>query len=217
MSDQAVTWGDLAEVHERIAEMLRERQTPTAIDRPLISAGDSPSPLTEGPRRPGGSTLASGLRSWTKVGDIDGQYYNWASGREDYDPFEHWRTDDGGVPLESGLGYVAAKPGADYYGHPRGYWVAHEMVNGRMRRPIAVFIEGDEPTDLVAVIRGNGPGGRSMYDPGDQLPTGYDDLTVDVFRHRVNGPQAFGKLAIVAENADRQAMLNHTAIQVTLR
>jgi hypothetical protein len=78
---------------------------------------------------------------------------------------------------------------------------------------MAVFVEADQPTDLVAIIRGNGPNGRSMFDPGEELPAGYEDLTVDVFRDRVIGPQAYGKLAVVAEDGDRQAMLNHAAIQ----
>jgi hypothetical protein len=82
---------------------------------------------------------------------------------------------------------------------------------------VAVFIEGDDPTDLVAVIKSKGPGGRSMFSPGDELPAAYAGLTVDVFRHRVVGPQAYNKLALVAENEDRQAMLNHAAIQSVVR
>ena len=128
-----------------------------------------------------------------------------------------WETDDEGEMLQFGLGYIAANPEADYYGRPRGYWLAFQMVNGQKRRPIAVFIEADEPADLVAVIKGKGPGGRSMYAPGDALPGVYDAMIVDIFRDRVVGPQAYNRLAVIAIKGDRQTMLNHAAIQSTLR
>jgi hypothetical protein len=52
-----------------------------------------------------------------------------------------------------------------------------------------------------------------MFDPRDDLTTGYENLTVDGFRGRVIGPQADGKLAVVTVDGDRHAMLNHAAIQ----
>jgi hypothetical protein len=52
-----------------------------------------------------------------------------------------------------------------------------------------------------------------MFDPGENLPAGYENLTVDIFRHHVIGPQAYSKLAVVAVDGDREAMLNHAAIQ----
>ena len=91
------------------------------------------------------------------------------------------------------------------------------MVNGQKRRPIVVFNEGDNPEDLVAVIKGKGKGGRSMFAPGDDLPAGYQPFTVDVFRNRINGPQAFNRLAVVAEGGDREAMLDHGLLQLNLR
>jgi hypothetical protein len=91
--------------------------------------------------------------------------------------------------------------------------VKESLVNRRLGTGLAVFIEAEQPTDVVAVIRGNGPSGRSMFDPRDDLTTGYENLTVDGFRDRVIGPQADGKLAVVAVDGDRHAMLNHAAIQ----
>ena len=175
--------------------------------------------IADGPvedsRRPDVSALA--LRTWRKVRELTGQRYTWPQHTEEYDPFEVWQTDDAGERLELGLGYIAAEPNTDYYGRPRGYWLAFEMVNGLKRRPICVFIEGDDPSDLVAVVKGKGPGGRSMYAPGDDVPAVYGGLTLAVFRDRVNGPQAYNRLAVVAENGDRQTMLNHAAIQSRLR
>ncbi|MGH2821953.1 MAG: hypothetical protein ACRDLY_02845 [Thermoleophilaceae bacterium] len=180
-------------------------QAPEARDR-------SPT-TTEAQSQPPGAAPALGARSWIQVGRLDGQTHTWSSAERWYQLFEVWETDDGGPRLQFGLGYVPAEPGRDYYGHPRGYWIVHEMVNHRLGTELAVFVEAEQPTDLVAVIRGNGPNGRSMFDPGEDVPAGYENLTVDVFRDHVIGPQAYGKLAVVAVNGDRQAMLNHAAIQ----
>ena len=124
-------------------------------------------------------------------------------------------VDTNGRRWQLGLGQAAER--GTYYGRERGYWLVFEMVNGQKRRPIVVFTEGDSAADLVAIIRGKGPGGRSMFAPGDDLPSGYEDLVVDVFRNRINGPQAFNRLAVVAEDADREAMLDHGLLQLHLR
>jgi hypothetical protein len=196
---EPVTREELASLLEQMAKELRG--TPAPPPR-----ADSPADAT-----------SIALRTWRKARELAGQRYTWPQGTEEYDPFEVWQTDDGGERLELGLGYVAADPSADYYGRPRGYWLAFEMVNGQKRRPVCVFIEGDDPNDLVAVVKGKGAGGRSMYAPGDDLPAVYDDLAVDVFRNRVNGPQAYNRLAVVAPGGDRHTMLNHAAIQLRLR
>jgi hypothetical protein len=105
-------------------------------------------------------------------------------------------------------------------GKERGYWLAFEMVNAQKRRPIVVFNEADDfdvSGDLVAIIKGKGAGGRSMFAPGDAVPAGYDELDVDVFRDRITGPQAFNRLAVIAKGGDRSAMCTHAALQLTLR
>ena len=107
-----------------------------------------------------------------------------------------------------------------YYGKERGYWVAFEMVNGQKRRPILIFMEADDfdtSGALVAVLKGKGAGGRSMFAPGDDLPVGYERLTVEIFRDRVSGPQAYNRLAVVAEGGGRQAMCTHAFLQLGLR
>jgi hypothetical protein len=38
--------------------------------------------------------------------------------------------------------------------------VKESLVNRRLGTGLAVFIEAEQPTDVVAVIRGNGPSGR---------------------------------------------------------
>ena len=94
------------------------------------------------------------------------------------------------------------------------------MTNGQRRRPIVVFTEADDfetTGDLLAIIKGKGDGGRSMYGPGDELPPGYERLQVEIFRDRITGPQAFNKLAVVAKGGDPQAMCTHAALQIALR
>jgi hypothetical protein len=217
MQDQVITREELAGIFEQVARSLRSRTVAAPdVDAPS-SAHETSARPGENRRQPRGNTRGPVLRSWKKIGEFDGEKYAWPKQTEEYDPFEVWETDDTGHKLQFGLGYIAADPSTDYYGHPRGYWVAFEMVNRQKRRPIGVFIEGDDPSDVVAVIKGKGPGGRSMYAPGDELPAAYEDLTVDVFRHRIAGPQAYDRLAVIAKNADRQTMLNHAAIQSTLR
>ena len=225
MSDYFLTRSVLADIFEQVAAGLRQhdpqpkhqdREPRTARSPDARHAGDDP-PLTttEAQSQQLGSRPAGGARSWIQVPQRDGQPRTWASGERWYQPFEIWETDDDDGPHQQfGLGYVPAETGRDYYGHPRGYWIVHEIVNHRLGTEVAVFVEADQPTDLVAVIRGNGPNGRSMFDPGDDLPVGYENLTVGVFRDHVVGPQAYGKLAAVAVDGDRQAMLNHAAIQV---
>ena len=180
---------------------------------PPSDEDDTSTTITEAPTQPPAATLGSGGRSWTQVGESEVQASSWAAAHGNYDHVEFWQTDDEGPFQQLVLCYTAADPGRDWYGRPRGYWIVQDMVNRRLGSELAVFVEADQPNDLVAVIRGKGPTGRAMFDPGDELPAGYENLTVDVFHDRVIGPQAYGKLAVVAVDGDRQAMLNHAAIQ----
>jgi hypothetical protein len=151
---------------------------------------------------------------WAKVGELPNQAYRWPRRTEHYNPFEVWQAD-----RQIGLG--KADNSGHYYGKEhRGYWLAFEMVNGQKRRPIVVFNEADDyesSGDLVAIIKGKGDGGRSMFKPGDDLPPGYENFEIDVFRNRITGPQAFNRLAVVARGGDRQAMCTHALLQLALR
>jgi hypothetical protein len=156
--------------------------------------------------------------AWVKVGELEDQSYTWPEGTERYDPFELWelRTDEGAIQIGFGNPNIRG----EYYGSERGYWVAFEMINGRKGRPILIFMEsGDFATtgDLIAVIKGKGDGGRSMFGPGDELPAGYADLDVELFKDRISGPQAYNRMAVVAKQGDRQAICTHAALQLGLR
>jgi hypothetical protein len=97
---------------------------------------------------------------------------------------------------------------------------ADEMINGQKRRPIVEFIEADDFENsgaVVATLKGKGNGCRSMFAPGDELPAGYEELTIEIFRDRVSGPQAYNRLAVVAEAGNLQTMCTHALLQLGLR
>lgn len=199
---------------EEIADLIEQHAAMLAAA--LRSAGDTARPIVERPVDAG--TKLPELPptgGWSKVGELTGETYKWPEGTEEYEPFEVWETTREGRKVQIGLGQATNR--GEYYGRERGYWLVFERVNGHKRRPIVVFTEGDNPKDLVAVIKGKGEGGRSMFSPADTLPKGYEQLTVDVFCHRINGPQAYNRLAVVAENRDRHTMLEHGLLQLGLR
>jgi hypothetical protein len=192
---------DLIEQHARLlAEALRHGAQP-GPDRPKHAP-----PIRD--IAPGG---------WSKVGELENQSYTWPEGTEHYAPFEVWEA---AAPSRIQIGLGDPNNPGTYYGKERDYWLAFEVVNGERRRPIVVFNEADdyeESGDLVAIIKGKGDGGRSMFSPGDDLPAGYERLEIDVFRNRINGPQAYNRLAVIARGGDRQAMCAHAALQLGLR
>jgi hypothetical protein len=185
----------------------RSRRTPAVGDATAV-----------GVEAPSVQSVSGSMNSWTKVGDLEGQTYAWPEGTEHYDPFEVWESGDARGRLQLGLGNAVER--GTYYGKDRGYWLVFDMVNGQKRRPIVVFTESDDyeqTGDLVAVIKGKGAGGRSMFNPSDDLPAGYERLRVELFRDRISGPQAYNRLAVIAEGGDRQAMLDHGLMQLRLR
>jgi hypothetical protein len=174
-------------------------------------------PAGDGVRRP-----SVRLAAWTKVAEREGESYSWPEGVEHYLPFEVWESVDVDGPVQIGLGRVTVP--RVFYGRERFWWLAFEMIGDEKGRPIVVYNEADAQRgtggakgDLVAVIKGKGHRGRSMFAPGDDLPDLYDDLPVDVFRNRISGPQAPNRLAVIASGGDRDVMLDHALFQLRLR
>jgi hypothetical protein len=227
MSTHGITRAELADLVEQHSSLLvtalRRQVSPTvetlADERPLADAKPSQDELP-GRQPPQPVPPGSADGHWSKVGELPGESYVWPGpdGIENYDPFEVWERRTENARTQIGLGRATNR--GIYYGKERGYWLAFEMVNGQKRRPIVVFNEADDfdvSGDLVAIIKGKGPGGRSMFAPGDDVPAGYDELDVDVFRDRITGPQAFNRLAVIAKGGDRSAMCTHATLQLTLR
>lgn len=229
VSGKTITRDELADLIERHARALARavRRGPglsdvvPADERATGGSADGAAGadvLAEDQGASGGGAQAGAGGAWTKFGELPDQTYAWPEGTEHYEPFEVWERADGRGRVRVGLGRAVDR--GIYYGKERGYWLAFEMVNGRKRRPIVVFNEADDfetSADLVAIIKGKGEGGRSMFAPGDELPVAYDGMQVEIFRDRINGPQAFNRLAVIARGGDRQAMCEHASLQLGLR
>lgn len=237
MQPQTITRTELADLVQHHADLFARalRGEPQHSDRELADdrrgvavSGTHTAPAPDPSSSPdptaaeigsAGDAAAAGPRSWTSVGELPNETYTWPEGTEHYQPFEIWETTDGRGRVQIGLGRPVER--GDYYGKTDvGWWLAFEMINRQKRRPIVVFNEADDfetTGDLVAIIKGKGAGGRSMFAPGDELPAGYERLSIDVFRDRISGPQAFNRLAVIAEGGDRQAMCEHAFLQLRLR
>jgi hypothetical protein len=175
-------------------------------------------------REPRLGAVPRGLRlaAWKKLTERENESYSWPEGVEHYSPFEVWGTADDRGEVKIGLGRVTVP--REFYGRERYWWLAFEMIGDEKGRPIVVYNEADAKDggrttsgDLVAVIKGKGPRGRSMFAPGDDLPGYYDDMPIDIFRNRISGPQAPNRLAVIAPREDRDVMLDHALIQLRLR
>jgi hypothetical protein len=212
-----MTNNDLADLVERYAAMIVADLRASPDQRSDRSSAEPPARVTDEGEK-GRQTMPPSM--WSKVGELTGQTYKWPAptGTEGYDPFEVWES-LGRPSTQIGLGKSTNHP-ASYGKSERGYWVAFQMVNGQKRRPIAVFNEADDYEQtraVLAVIKGKGESGREMFRPGDELPPGYAQLDIAVFRDRINGPQAFNGLAVVASEANPQDMCTHALLQLDLR
>lgn len=199
MDQQSISRGELADLIERHAASL------VASLREPVADGDGPDVR---------------VAPWVKVSEREEESYGWPEGIEHYSPFEIWESADLDGPVQIGLGRVTVP--RVLYGSERYWWLAFEMIGDEKGRPIVVYNEADprgdgENIDLIAVIKGKGHRGRSMFAPGDDLPDGYDDLPVDVFRSRISGPHAPNRLAVIASGGDRSVMLDHALLQLRLR
>lgn len=219
-----LTRHDLADIIERHASAMARELREDPRDGALVVRPDAPNqPLSPESKSPIGDPEVSApspaaLRTWLKVGELADQSYAWPAGVEHYQPFEVWQASALAAQVQIGIG--DPNNPSKYYGKVRGYRLTFEMVNGQKRRPIVVFTEADdfeETGDLVAIIKGKGEGGRSMFAPGDDLPPGYEDLEIAVFRDRINGPQAFNRLVVVARGGSPNAMCTHAFLQLGLR
>ena len=231
MLQQPLTRHELADLIEhhgaQLVEALRFSATQhdepgspgTTVAADSSAAGEEPVQprpgRAAGPHGPGGRT-----GPWRKVGELEGETYTWPGrGTEHYEPVRGVGG-PGRARATCRSASAARSSGESITDARRGYWLAFEMVNGQKRRPIVVFNESDDHKqtgDLLGIIKGKGAGGRSMFAPGDELPGGYESMPVEVFKDRITGPQAFDRLAVVAQGGDRPTMLDHSLMQLRLR
>lgn len=155
---------------------------------------------------------------WRQVRSLEGQSYRWPSYRESYERYVVYAatTDrDGAVHIALG-----EAPRADAWGRDRRYVVA--FLSGEAPKiPLVEFLEADPEGsgEMLAVIRGLGGGGsRKMFGPGDALPAPYPEaFRIERYRDRIDAPGAWNKLAVIADDDDREAMLNHALLQARRR
>ena len=161
--------------------------------------------------------LAQSLESmaeWQVVETTDGESQRWPDGNVDtYGEFVVYRGEGPFAGVKLALG-VANTPGKD-----------HEAVGfvmgatGQSKRPLTVFFpaaDHDTTGELLSMIRGKN-GGRSGFAPSDQLPTEYAGFATGVLGERIPGKWNVRAVIVKNDEAGRQAMLNHTAIQARLR
>jgi hypothetical protein len=160
-----------------------------------------------------GSDLVTG---WQLVDRREGQVYQWPGTLEHYDRYDVYRgeTQPEGTIFIS-LGWTVRR-GA--WGADRVYVVSF-LSQRAPQTPLAEFLAADdyaETGELIAVIRGS-DGGRRMYGPKEDLPPAYAQFRIATYRDRVQAKGAWNKLAVVADETDTDAILNHALIQARRR
>jgi hypothetical protein len=154
---------------------------------------------------------------WVVVGDREDEAYQWPNvPLEHYDPFTVFegRTSRGSIRLA--IGRCRRAP---VFGRDRLYLITFHITAGG-KRPLCEFVEVDDyesTRELVAIIRGNGTGKRSMYPTGSNLPGAYRKLRIETYSDHIKWRGSYRQLAVVAHEADVDAMLNHTLIQAAFR
>lgn len=153
---------------------------------------------------------------WEFVESRDGVSYRWPKEVETYESYRVFRRDSKEGSL---LMALAAAPAAEFFGRMRKYNVVFLLGSGGgSPSPVAVFTACDdfeETQQFAAIIRGKGETGNEMFAPGDQLPAGYEHLTIETFRDRIPQKGSFNRLAVIADSDGE--MLGHGALQVRTR
>jgi hypothetical protein len=160
---------------------------------------------------------------WRLLETREGESYSWPQGPDDYSEFRVYE------PTNARLGRFAIgkiEMGAhEYWGRRRPYFVVFRLGSGGgSKQPLAVFVAADdhqETDEYVAVIRGSGGDrGQRMFDPEENLPPAYGNVSTVTFRDRIAGTPRFRgyrKLGVLAHADDARSMLRHAAIQAELR
>jgi len=161
--------------------------------------------------------------TWHHVRSLDGETYSWPKTLEEYRTFDVYegRSPNGTLSRWA----IGECERTSVWGRDRKYFIVFRLGAGDgSKQPICEYLETDDydqTREFVAIVRGaGGPRGQRMFNPGDPLPSYYDGMRVETYRDRVPGTPEFrgwNKLAVVAQEDDREAMLRHAAIQVLLR
>jgi hypothetical protein len=169
-----------------------------AAGTPSVSAGELPA-------------------KWEFVRELEAQSFKWPS--NEIDAYGRYRVF--AVPTPSGPVHMAIGDAKrqKVFGRDRKYSIVF-LTSGPPQTPLVELMEVDdydESRQLIAIIRGS-DGGKKMYAPTDPLPTIYrENFDIQVFADRVVAPRAWNKLAVVVDEDDHTAILNHALLQARRR
>lgn len=155
--------------------------------------------------------------NWQLVRELDDQSFKWPSNETD----EYLRYRVFAAPISSGLVHMAIGDAKRQkaFGRDRKYSIVF-LTSGPPQTPLVELMEVDDYTEsrqLIAIIRGS-DGGKKMYAPTDPLPTVYQqNFDIQVFAHRIVASRAWNKLAVVVQEDDHTAILNHALLQARRR
>ncbi len=182
--------------------------------------GENMTSLTQERQEAGADSLPA---TWHHVRSQEGETYSWPKALEEYRTFDIYegRSPNGTLSRWA----IGECERTSVWGRDRKYYIVFRLGAGDgSKQPICEYLEADDydqTSELIAIIRGaGGPRGQRMFNPGDPLPSYYEGMRVETYRDRIPGTPEFrgwNKLAVVARENDREAMLRHAAIQVLLR
>lgn len=132
---------------------------------------------------------------------------------ERYGPFIRFSGRDGFAPAMLALGFdlTHVSPNGEVVGF-------HLGSGGGSKRAITQFFRSDdfaETNELLSMIRGGGPRGRSGFRAHDPLPEAYHGFKTEILGDRIAGK--WNVQAVVVDADDHQTMLRHTFLQSVLR
>lgn len=212
-SQQAVR---LVEITRRKAtelfdDILAELDAQSSRSEPIDTHNGRTDATVDDPKPAQAWTLSGALPSgdWTEIGRSRDETYRWPDGNVDrYVDVIKYRGNGGFAGMELALGYLKN-------GEVVGFVLS---AAGGLERGLTYFFTADDfahTNEVVSLIRGGGPNGRSGFAPHEPTPAAYRDFRIDVLRDRKAGK--WNVQAVVATVDDHATMLGHTAIQARLR
>jgi hypothetical protein len=156
---------------------------------------------------------------WTPIESRDDESYRWPNAPEPeaYKQFDVYEGTTTQGTIRIGIGRCRR---AHVWGKGRSYLITFHVTPGGGKYPLCEFLETDDYSDtqeLTAIIRGNGPTRRAMYDAGVRPPGVYARFNVGIYSKYVRAPKAWNKWAVIAGEDDIDTILGHSLIQANLR
>jgi hypothetical protein len=154
--------------------------------------------------------------AWRQIEERHGVVYTWGEDHDVYDPFKIYEGEiSSGTPRLA----IGRCERARTFGDDRIYYIVASLGPAGGIRAVAEFLatdDYDETGDVIAVIKGKG-GSARQFDSPKELPVVYRDWPTLAYRERVDYPGAYSKQALICNERNHEAMLNHALAQIQLR